>query len=93
MKTLDATERRIAKLPDDVVRQICAGEVLVRPVHAVKELVENALDAGADALFVSVSGEAGAEGCFSLLEVADDGHGIHENDLPNLCRRFFTSKV
>lgn len=78
----------IRTLPDDVARQIAAGEVVERPASVVKELVENAVDAGARRIHIRT--EAAGE---RLIEVADDGHGMSPEDVALAPRNFSTSKI
>jgi DNA mismatch repair protein MutL len=79
---------RIRVLPDQVANQIAAGEVVDRPASVVKELLENALDAGAHRIRVEV--EAGGR---KLIRIADDGHGMNRDDALLAFERHATSKL
>ncbi|HKW14373.1 MAG TPA: DNA mismatch repair endonuclease MutL [Candidatus Krumholzibacteria bacterium] len=78
----------IHTLPDDVARRIAAGEVVERPASVIKELFENAVDAGARSITVMTVG--GGE---SLIEVRDDGSGMSREDVELAPRNFSTSKI
>ncbi|KAL8910901.1 MAG: hypothetical protein Q9171_003856 [Xanthocarpia ochracea] len=86
--TASQAPKRIKALDQDVVNKIAAGEIIVAPVHALKELIENAVDAGSTSLEIITK-----DGGLKLLQITDNGHGINRDDLPILCERFTTSKL
>ena len=75
-------------LPDSIANQIAAGEVIQRPASVVKELMENAIDAGADNIQVIIK-----DGGRSLIQVIDNGKGMSETDARMAFERYATSKI
>ena len=78
----------IAALPPNTIRVIGSTQVITDPPNAVKELVDNALDACASAIFVEISVNT-----LDVIQVKDNGHGISPDDREMVCRRYCTSKI
>lgn len=80
--------KTIKLLPESIINIIAAGEVLERPSSAIKELIENSIDAGATSIKLKL-----LNGGTNLIEIIDNGHGIHKNDLKLALIKHATSKV
>ena len=82
------THRKIKSLSEDIISKIAAGEVINRPSYVLKELIENSIDAGATNIEVHIE-----EGGKKLIQVIDNGIGIHPEDLVLAVKRYTTSKI
>jgi len=78
----------IAPLPETTVRAIGSSQVLTDAISAVKELIDNALDARASSIVVEISTNA-----LDVIQVKDNGHGIAPEDRALVCQRYCTSKI
>lgn len=78
----------IQKLDDSIINKIAAGETIIQPANALKEMLENSIDAGSTHIEIIVK-----DGGLKLVKIIDNGSGIHLNDLPLLCERFATLKL
>ena len=87
-RNIDENRPEIRQLDDAAINRIAAGEVVERPASAVKELVENAIDAKALSISIDV-----ADGGKTLIRVTDDGCGMTARDLPLALSRHATSKL
>lgn len=80
--------KKVRQLPEEVIKKIAAGEIVDRPANVLKELIENSIDAGADNIEVYIE-----KGGKKLIQVKDNGEGIYPEDLPEVIKRYTTSKI
>ena len=85
---MSTATHRIQALEPKLVNQIAAGEIIERPASILKELIENALDAGAKNIHIEAD-----NGGIKRLKISDDGHGIGRHDLALALSRHATSKI
>jgi DNA mismatch repair protein MLH1 len=83
-----SSPKRIRPLDPQLVNRIAAGEIIQRPFNALKELIENSLDAGSTCISIQIK-----DGGLKLIQIQDNGCGIEKDDLKIICERFTTSKL